>query len=278
MDVASLTPDDRRAPPPTGWHTLPPESAMSALQTRADCGLSEAAAARLQSDGPNDLPAPRTPHPVVIFLRQFRSPLVYVLLAAAVLSVGIRHLTDAGFIGFVLVVNALLGAWQELQAERQSANLRGLLRVRATVLRDAVSREIDASQLVRGDIVALASGDRVPADLRLCATQALEVDASMLTGESVPVAHDAALVCEETTPVADRANCAFAGTLVVRGGRRAWSWPPVRDGSGTHREPDDRHGGRQTAADGPHGAVQSCGGDRRAVGRGVDRLCRSTRP
>ena len=218
MDVPSLTPDDRRASPPMGWHTLSPESAMSALQTEAARGLSEAtAAARLQRDGPNDLPAPRTAHPVVIFLRQFRSPLVYVLLAAAMLSLGIGHLTDAGFIGFVLVVNALLGAWQELQAERQSANLRGLLRVRATVLRDAVSREIDASELVRGDIVALASGDRVPADLRLCETQALEVDASMLTGESVPVAHDAALVCQEATPVADRTNCAFAGTLVVRG-------------------------------------------------------------
>ncbi|MBK7903593.1 MAG: HAD-IC family P-type ATPase [Proteobacteria bacterium] len=201
-----------------GWHTLSPESAMSALQTEAVRGLSEAtAAARLQRDGPNDLPAPRTAHPVVIFLRQFRSPLVYVLLAAAMLSLGIGHLTDAGFIGFVLVVNALLGAWQELQAERQTANLRDLLRMRATVLRDAVAREIDASQLVRGDIVALASGDRVPADLRLCEAQALAVDASMLTGESVPVAHDAALVCEENAPVADRTNCAFAGTLVVRG-------------------------------------------------------------
>jgi magnesium-transporting ATPase (P-type) len=218
MDGSPVTADDRRSPPPLGWHTLSPESAISAMQTDAVHGLSEAvAAARLQSDGPNDLPAPRTAHPSVVFLRQFRSPLVYVLLAAALLSLGLRHLTDAGFIGFVLVVNAILGAWQELQAERQSANLRGLLRVRATVLRDAVVREIDASQLVRGDIVALASGDRVPADLRLCEAQGLEVDASMLTGESVPVAHDAALVCEESAPVADRTNCAFAGTLVVRG-------------------------------------------------------------
>ena len=118
MDVTSLTPDDRRSPHPMGWHTLSPESAMSALQTEAARGLSEvAAAARLQSDGPNDLPAPRTAHPGVIFLRQFRSPLVYVLLAAALLSLGLGHLTDAGFIGFVLVVNAVLGAWQELQAE-----------------------------------------------------------------------------------------------------------------------------------------------------------------
>ena len=221
MDVTPATADDRPSPPPAAWHALLPESAMTALQTEGTRGLSEAeAAARLQRDGPNVLPAPRPAHPVVIFLRQFRSPLVYVLLAAAVLSLGLGHLTDAGFIGFVLVVNALLGAWQELQAERQSADLQGLLRVRATVLRDAASREIDASGLVRGDIVALASGDRVPADLRLSESQALEVDASMLTGESVPVAHDAARVCAESAAVADRTNCAFAGTLVVRGRAR----------------------------------------------------------
>ena len=221
MDVSPATAPDRQRPPPTAWHAVSPASALSALQTDATRGLSEAeAAARLHRDGPNVLPAPRPAHPVVVFLRQFRSPLVYVLLAAAVLSLGLRHLTDAGFIGFVLVVNALLGAWQELQAERQSANLQGLLRVRATVLREAVSREIAASQLVRGDIVALASGDRVPADLRLCEAQALAVDVSMLTGESVPVAHDAALVCEESAAVADRTNCAFAGTLVVRGRAR----------------------------------------------------------
>ena len=231
MDVSPATAPDRQRPPPTAWHTVSPALALSALQTDATRGLSEAeAAARLHRDGPNVLPAPRPAHPVVVFLRQFRSPLVYVLLAAAVLSLGLRHLTDAGFIGFVLVVNALLGAWQELQAERQSANLQGLLRVRATVLREAVSREIAASQLVRGDIVALASGDRVPADLRLCEAQALAVDASMLTGESVPVAHDAALVCEESAAVADRTNCAFAGTLVVRGRARG---VVVATGSGT---------------------------------------------
>ncbi len=121
----------------------------------------------------------------------------------------------------------LLGAWQELQAERQSADLQGLLRVRATVLRDAVAREIDASQLVRGDIVVLESGDRVPADLRLCESQALEVDASMLTGESVPVAHDAAHALRgkrrgrrsyRTAPSPARLSCVA--------GRKAWSSQP----------------------------------------------------
>ncbi len=205
-------------PPPLAWHAMPPGSALASMQADMTRGLTAAeAAARLRSDGPNVLPAPQAANPVLIFLRQFRSPLVYVLLAAAALSLSLQHLTDAGFIGFVLVVNALLGAWQELQAERQSASLQGLLRARATVLRDAGLHEIDASQLVRGDIVALESGDRVPADLRLCESQALALDTSMLTGESVPVAHDAALVCEENTAVADRTNCAFAGTLVARG-------------------------------------------------------------
>ena len=218
MDITPATARDRQSPPPSAWHAMTPAAAMATLQASLARGLTAAeAAARFRSDGPNVLPAPRAASPFLIFLRQFRSPLVYVLLAAAALSLGLRHLTDAGFIGFVLVVNALLGAWQELQAERQSASLQGLLRVRATVLRDAVAQEIDAAQLVRGDIVALASGDRVPADLRLCESQALEVDASMLTGESVPVAHDAALVCEAGTAVADRTNSAFAGTLVVRG-------------------------------------------------------------
>ncbi|MEY2918818.1 MAG: hypothetical protein RL261_123, partial [Pseudomonadota bacterium] len=157
MDVTPTTARDRQSPPPSAWHAMPPAAAMTTLQADLARGLTAAeAAARLRSDGPNVLPAPRAASPFLIFLRQFRSPLVYVLLAAAALSLGLRHLTDAGFIGFVLVVNALLGAWQELQAERQSASLQGLLRVRATVLRDAVAQEIDAAQLVRGDIVALA--------------------------------------------------------------------------------------------------------------------------
>ena len=219
MARTPATAPDRQPPP--AWHAMSPGSALAALRADVARGLTAAeAAARLRRDGPNVLPAPQAASPLLIFLRQFRSPLVYVLLAAAALSLSLRHLTDAAFIGFVLVVNALLGAWQELQAERQSVSLQGLLRVRATVRRDGVAREIDASQLVRGDIVALESGDRVPADLRLCESQALEVDASMLTGESVPVAHDAALLCQENAAVADRTNCAFAGTLVVRGRAR----------------------------------------------------------
>ncbi len=136
MASTPATAPDRQPPPP--WHAMAVGSALADLRADVARGLTAAdAAARLHRDGPNVLPAPQAASPLLIFLRQFHSPLVYVLLAAAALSVSLRHLTDAGFIGFVLVVNALLGAWQELQAERQSVSLQHLMRVRATVLRDA---------------------------------------------------------------------------------------------------------------------------------------------
>jgi magnesium-transporting ATPase (P-type) len=175
------------------------------------------AQARLQRDGENVLPA-SPPVPVWrIALRQLRSPLVYVLLAAAAGSVALGHLSDAGFIGFVLLVNSTLGTWQEWQAERHSAGLQRLLRVRATVVRDGCTREVDAATLVRGDVVQLESGQSVPADLRLLVARGLEIDEALLTGESLPVTKAAAWLGDAATPLGDRRNCAFAGTTVARG-------------------------------------------------------------
>ena len=175
------------------WHAMPCPQVIDRLQSDGGRGLGQAAAAaRLAAGGRNRLPAPQPDAPVVVLLRQLRSPLVYVLLLAAGLALLLGHVTDAGFIGVVLLVNSLLGAWQELQAERQSANLQGLLRVRATVQRDGSARQVDAEELVAGDVVLLESGDRVPADLRLLEARGLEVDASLLTGESLPVLCDAA--------------------------------------------------------------------------------------
>ena len=231
MAIIMATASTRTPEPAPSWHALSPESAAALLQSDVSRGLAESeAAARLRADGPNLLPAPRPASPARIVLRQFRNPLVYVLLAAAVLSLVMGHVTDAGFIGFVLLVNSALGAWQELQAERQSASLQGLLQVRATVMRDGVLRQMDAAGLVRGDVVALESGDRVPADLRLLETQGLEVDASLLTGESLPTSGDASSECAAATSPADRTNCAYAGTLVVRGRARGLV---VATGSGT---------------------------------------------
>jgi len=217
MDVTTEAvtglPVDRRP-----WHALPGAEALTALRSNANHGLTDAEArARLLQFGPNSVPAASRPGVVEIALRQLRSPLVYVLLAAAALALALGHATDAGFIGFVLLVNSSLGGWQEWNAERQSQGLQGLLRVRASVLRDGVLREIDAADLVPGDVVALESGQLVPADLRLLDSQGLEADEALLTGESLPVAKAVEASCDPAASPGDRRNCVFAATTIARG-------------------------------------------------------------
>ncbi len=128
-------------------------------------GLSQAeATARLERYGPNRLPRARPPGLAQVFLRQFASPLIYVLLAAALLSLSIRHWSDAGFIFAVLLLNAVIGTLQEFSAQRAAQSLGELVATRCRVLRGGDSHEIDATGLVTGDIVLLEAGDRVPAD------------------------------------------------------------------------------------------------------------------
>jgi Ca2+-transporting ATPase len=181
-------------------------------------GLTSAEAReRLDRHGRNVLPSEPRPGVLEIALRQLRSPLVYVLLAAAVAAFALGDYTDAGFIGVVLLLNSSIGGWQEWRAEQQSHALQRLLRIRATVLRDGRAVEIDAEEVVPGDVVALESGQRVPADLRLLDEHGLEIEESLLTGESLPVAKDAHWTGPEETPVGDRRNMAFAGSTVTRG-------------------------------------------------------------
>ncbi|HEX9206898.1 MAG TPA: HAD-IC family P-type ATPase [Steroidobacteraceae bacterium] len=201
-----------------GWQARTAAAVVLELGSDPRQGLhAAAAAARLAVDGPNSLRQVKSPRPLRILVRQLKSPLVYVLLAAALLSLGLGHLTDAGFICFVLLVNSVLGAWQEWNAERQSRALQGLLRIRATVVRDGVARDVDAAELVRGDIVSLESGQYVPADLRLLDSRGLEINEALLTGESLPVAKDANVLAGEHALPAECPNCAFAATLVLRG-------------------------------------------------------------
>jgi P-type Ca2+ transporter type 2C len=172
---------------------------------------------RLARYGPNVLPSEPPPSAFAIGLRQLKSPLIYVLLAAAAVALLLGDFTDAAFIGVVLLANSSLGGWQEWRAERQSRSLQQLLHVRATVLRDGVTVEVDAEQLVPGDVVSLESGQRVPADLRLLDAHALELDEALLTGESVPVLKDPGWHGGPGVPLSDRRNMVYAGTTVVRG-------------------------------------------------------------
>lgn len=167
--------------------------AMAAPQGLADAGLAgpglsaSEAEARLVLYGANALPEAGPPSLVVVFLRQFLSPLIYILLAASVVSLVIGDLQDALFIVAVLLANGVIGTVQEHSADRAAAALRQLEQPLATVARDGVQREIDARGLVPGDLVLLEAGGRVPADVRLVSSADLQCDESLLTGESATV-------------------------------------------------------------------------------------------
>jgi len=184
-------------------------------------GLSrEEAARRLARFGRNVLPRAAPPSLAAIFLRQFASPLMLVLVAAAVVSLLLGHFADAAFIGAAVLINAIVGTHQEHGAERAAEALRSLVSPRALVERDGEEREIDAAELAPGDLVLLESGDKVPADLRLVAEQRLSVDESLLTGESLAVSKDARARFARDTALAERRNMAFAGTMVKSGRAR----------------------------------------------------------
>jgi len=212
---AAFAPDPLPAP-----YARPAEEILAGLHSSPN-GLSHTeAAARLQHYGRNALPAAEPPGIARVFLHQFTSPLIYVLVAAALVSLAIREWSDAGFICAVLLLNAIIGTAQEYSAQRAATALQQLVTTLSRVLRAGDTHERDAEELVPGDIVLLESGERVPADMRLLASHDLEVDESLLTGESIAVLKRADGLLPVDSPLGDRVNMAFAGTLVSRGRAR----------------------------------------------------------
>ena len=205
----------------SAWHALPLARVEECLRTdRAGLSLEEAAT-RLAQFGPNRIQEERPPNPLVILLHQFQSPLVVILLLAGMVTVVTGEYVDAGVIAAVLILNAAIGFFQEREADRSVRSLTQLVAPRARVVRMGHEREIDGRDVVPGDVILLESGGRVPADVRLAAATALQVDESLLTGESVPVAKGIAPV-PEGTELADRTDMAYAGTVVASG--RAWGY------------------------------------------------------
>ena len=203
---------------PTGnSHAIDQQQILDHLNSSIH-GLSKSdATARLERLGKNELPQEKTKSVFSIFLQQFASPLIYVLLAAAILSLAISEWLDAIFIFSVLLINAIIGTVQEHSAARAASALTQLVTTRSRVLRDGDAYEIDSKELVPGDVVLLESGDRIPADVRLFTSHDLEIDESLLTGESVTVLKNANKILETETALADRINMVFASTFVVRG-------------------------------------------------------------
>lgn len=200
-----------------GPHALAADEVCVALATNAKGLASAEAQARLARFGRNELPHAEPPGVARIFFRQFLNPLIYILLVAAAISIAMRDWSDSGFILGVLVLNAVIGCIQEYSAEKSAQALRALTVSKAYVLRDGEDHELDATELVPGDVVLLESGGKVPADVRLIADGGLEVDESLLTGESLTVTKTPAAVLATDTALGDRINMAFAATLVTRG-------------------------------------------------------------
>ncbi|ELY92051.1 cation-translocating P-type ATPase [Natrinema altunense] len=197
-------------------HELPAERVVSSLESRTDGLTGDEVRRRREAYGENDIVRGGGRSPVDILVAQFNSALIWVLLAAAGLSIWAGHAVDAILIAIIVVANGVFGFVQDYRAERSLESLRELAAPTATVRRDGEERPIDATGLVPGDIVVLRGGDVVPADGRLLETADLEVDEASLTGESVPVSKSPSPV-ESATPLAERASMVYKGTSVTRG-------------------------------------------------------------
>ncbi len=205
-----------RAGGEASWHALEAHEALARLGA-TEAGLSEEEVAhRREAHGPNVLPGRRRVTLAEIVLHQFKSPLIYVLLAAGAVSFAVGDAKDTFFILAVIALNATIGSVQERKAEASAAALQELLVLQARVRRDGRDLALSAEELVPGDLVLLESGNRVPADLRLLTATGLAMDESFLTGESQAAEKGIAPLPAET-PVADRRNLAFAGATATAG-------------------------------------------------------------
>jgi magnesium-transporting ATPase (P-type) len=199
------------------WHALSADEVAARLQTDPAEGLDTAEASRrLASFGPNRLPEGKQRGPLMRFLAQLNNILVYVLLAAGFVKLMVGLWLDAAVILGVVILNALLGFFQEGKAEKALDSIRNMLSAEARTIRNRDTRLIPAEDLVPGDVVLLESGDRIPADLRLVEVKNLRTEEAALTGESVPIDKTTAPAAEKST-VGDRHGMAFSGTLVSSG-------------------------------------------------------------
>src|SRR5262245_19708238 len=199
------------------WHALAVPEALDRLGTSPAGLSSEEAARRLAERGRNELRQPDPIRPLALLAAQFRSLIVGLLIAAAVTSGLFGEWIDCGAILSIVVLNALVGFYQEFSAERSLAALRKLTAPRCRVRRDGSILDLPAAEIVPGDVVELEAGDLVPADARLLEAFALRCNEASLSGESEPVEKDASRPGTPDLPLGDRADMAYMGTSVVAG-------------------------------------------------------------
>ncbi|MFA0888406.1 MAG: cation-translocating P-type ATPase [Synergistales bacterium] len=208
-------------PVPENPHSQTVDLLLQSLSSSRHSGLSsEAALDRLEEFGPNSLEQGNATPWWSFLISQFKSPMVWLLFLAALVSLFMKEFLDSAAILVVISLNAVIGFLTEYRAEKAMEALRSMTSPNARVLRDGRPFVIPADRVVPGDILLLEAGDLVPADARLVEVRSLALDEASLTGESMPVEKNPALLTEET-PLADRTNCVFSGTAVVRGNAKA---------------------------------------------------------
>jgi len=203
--------------PSVHWHSLDADEAILRLQSDRHLGLSsEEAHGRVGRFGLNRLPPPRKRSPWTRFLLQFHNVLIYVMLIAAGTTAMLSDWVDTAVLVTAVFVNAVIGFIQEGKAEEAMDAIRGMLSLHTTVIRDGKRSEIEAERLVPGDVVVLASGDKVPADLRLVSGKGLRANEALLTGESEAVEKMPNAVRDDA-PLGERSGMLYSGTLIASG-------------------------------------------------------------
>lgn len=199
----------------TPW-SRPTDEILNDLGTTTSGLDSKEVASRLKKYGPNRLPERGRATAFELVLKQIKSPLIAILLVAAAISFALNEFVNTGVLLATVLVNVALGFWQENKAEAVLAALKNYTKTHARVRRGGEEHDVDADELVVGDVIRLSTGSRVPADARLIEVTGLQVDESVLTGESLPVSKSLETLADNAH-VAERTNMVFGGTLVVQG-------------------------------------------------------------
>ncbi len=198
------------------YHSIEISKVLNKLKTKSSGLSKKEATLRLKKFGPNKLPEAKKFSIITLLLRQFKNPLIYILLVACIVSFFTEHFVDATIILIVVLVSSLVGFAQEYKANQVLAQLKKLIKYKARILRDKEELIVEQENLVPGDIILLYPGDRVPADARLIKAYNLEIVEAALTGESVP-SKKIIEIFPENTPLADRENMIYLGTVVAQG-------------------------------------------------------------
>lgn len=199
------------------WHSISLAEIFSETKSRKEGLVTSDAIKKLKESGRNTLPQEKPYSKIRLFLGQFNSPLMYILLVTVVISFFLKHYSDSIFIIVVLLINTTVGFYQENKANQSLLALKKMVKIRAKAWRDGYEKEIDSEELVVGDVVLLKAGDKVPADGRIIEAKNLKINEASLTGESQAVEKKATDIISESASLPERTNMAFMGTIVEEG-------------------------------------------------------------